>query len=101
MKRLLILTASAAAIAAGAAIAQDKELTIVSWGGAYSKSQIEAYHKPYTEKTGVNILNEDKSANALAGIRSQVEAGNVTWDVVDLLQADAQRACDEGLVLEI
>ena len=101
MKRLLILTASAAAIAAGAAIAQDKTLTIVSWGGAYSNSQIKAYHEPYTEKTGVKILNEDKSANALAGIRSQVEAGNVTWDVVDMLQADAQRACDEGLVLEV
>lgn len=101
MKRTLILTAAAAAIVAGGAIAQDKELTIVSWGGAYSKSQIEAYHKPYTEKTGVEILNEDKSANALAGIRAQVEAGNVTWDVVDMLQADAQRACDEGLVLQI
>ncbi|PSM17329.1 ABC transporter substrate-binding protein [Nitratireductor sp. StC3] len=101
MKRVLILTGTAAAIAFGGAIAQDKQLTIVSWGGAYSKSQIEAYHKPYTEKTGVEILNEDKSANALAGIRAQVEAGNVTWDVVDMLQADAQRACDEGLVMEV
>jgi len=101
MKKILLLTGSIAAIAAGAAIAQDKELTIVSWGGAYSQSQIKAYHEPYTEKTGVEILNEDKSANALAGIRSQVEAGNVTWDVVDMLQADAQRACDEGLVLEV
>lgn len=101
MKRVLILTGTVAALALGGAVAQDKQLTIVSWGGAYSKSQIEAYHKPYTEKTGVEILNEDKSANALAGIRAQVEAGNVTWDVVDMLQADAQRACDEGLVLEI
>jgi putative spermidine/putrescine transport system substrate-binding protein len=25
----------------------------------------------------------------------------VSWDIVDMLQADAQRACDEGLILEI
>ncbi|MCF3934222.1 ABC transporter substrate-binding protein [Acuticoccus sp. M5D2P5] len=83
-----------------AATAQDS-LTIVSWGGAYSESQLKAYDEPYTEKTGVQILHEDKSNQALAGIRSQVEAGNVTWDVVDMLQSDAQRACDEGLLVEI
>lgn len=102
MKRLLILTSTCAAIALSGAQAQDaKTLTIVSWGGAYTQSQINAYHDPYSKKTGVKILNEDKSANALAGVRAQVEAGNVTWDVVDMLQADAQRACDEGLVMEI
>jgi putative spermidine/putrescine transport system substrate-binding protein len=76
-------------------------MTVVSWGGAYSMSQNEAYHKPYMEKTGITILEEDKSAQALAGIRSQVESGNVTWNLVDMLQADAQRACDEGLIMEI
>lgn len=101
MKKVLLATASVAVLAAGAAMAQDKTLTIVSWGGAYSNSQLKAYDEPYTEKTGVKILHEDKSANALAGIRAQVNAGNVTWDIVDMLQADAQRACDEGLVLEI
>ena len=24
------------------------ELTVVSWGGAYTKSQVKAYHEPYT-----------------------------------------------------
>jgi putative spermidine/putrescine transport system substrate-binding protein len=85
-------------VAVGAAVAQDQTLTIVSWGGAYSQSQIKAYHEPYTEKTGVEILNEDKSVNALASIGAQVAADNVTWDVVDMFQADAQRACDEGLI---
>ncbi|MEW5422760.1 extracellular solute-binding protein [Amorphus sp. 3PC139-8] len=93
---------AASVVALAAAHAQDdKTLTIVSWGGAYTHSQDEAYHKPYAEKTGTKILQEDKSAQALAGIRSQVEAGNVTWDVVDMLQADAKRACDEGLIMEI
>ena len=100
LKQLLIGTA-ASLLAVSAASAQSDPLTIVSWGGAYSESQLKAYDEPYTKKTGVEILHEDKSNQALAGIRSQVEAGNVTWDVVDMLQADAQRACDEGLVLPI
>jgi hypothetical protein len=29
------------------------------------------------------------------------EAGNTTWDVVDVVAADAMRLCDEGLALEI
>ena len=64
-------------------------------------SQHKAYDEPFTKKTGVKILNVDKSADGLAGIRSQVEANNVTWNIVDLLQADAQRACDEGLIMRI
>ncbi|MBZ8132495.1 extracellular solute-binding protein [Afifella sp. IM 167] len=101
MKRILPILAATALIPAAALAAEGDQLTIVSWGGAYTNSQVKAYHEPYSEKTGTEIFNEDKSANALAGIRSQVEAGNVTWDVVDMLQADAQRACDEGLIMRI
>jgi len=73
------------------------ELTVVSWGGAYTKSQVEAYHKPYIEKTGVKINSEDYNGG-IAEIKAQVEAGNVTWDIVDVELSDAIRACDEGLL---
>jgi len=99
--KILGLVAAGAVAASAVAVAQEKSLTIVSWGGAYTESQVRAYHEPYSQKTGVKIYNSDKSANALAGIRSQVEADNVTWNVVDMLQGDAQRACDEGLLMEI
>lgn len=102
MKKLTAAVVGAVALAGATAVAQQVEsLTIVSWGGAYTQSQINAYHEPFTENTGIRILNEDKSAEGLAGIRSQVEAGNVTWNLVDMLQGDAIRACDEGLVVEI
>ena len=100
MLRHLAIGTALTVIAVSGASAQDT-LTVVSWGGAYTMSQEKAYSEPFTEKTGIKIFNEDKSNEALAGIRSQVEAGNVTWNVVDMLQADAQRACDEGLVMEI
>lgn len=82
---------------AGAASADT--LTIVSWGGAYTKSQIEAYHKPWMAKTKDTINSEDYNGG-LAEIRAQVEAGNVTWDLVDVELSDAVRGCDEG-ILEI
>lgn len=77
--------------------AQDP-LNVVSWGGAYTMSQEEAYSKPWTEQTGQRIVNIDRSATGLAGLRAQVEAGNVTWDLVDMLPADAKIACAEGLI---
>jgi len=73
-------------------------LNIVSWGGAYTASQQKAYHEPWMAKTGDKIINVDKSGAALAGLRAQVEAGNVSWDVVDILPSDAIVACDEGLI---
>ena len=76
-------------------------MTIVSWGGAYSKSQLRAYHEPYTAGSGTEIVNDESSAEAVAKLRAMNEAGNVTWDVVDVVAADAIRLCDEGLALEI
>jgi len=70
--------------------------TVTSWGGAYTKSQMEAYHKPYTAKTGIKINSEDYNGG-LAEIRAQVQAGNITWDVVDVEQQDLLAGCDEGL----
>ncbi len=100
MTKLLAGTAIGLAMAAGSFAANAAEITVVSWGGAYTKSQVEAYHKPYIEKTGTKINSEDYNGG-IAEIKAQVEAGNVTWDVVDVELSDAIRACDEGLLEEI
>ena len=94
-----LMATTALTFAAGTVTAE--EMTIVSWGGAYSKSQRLAYHEPYTAKSGVTIINDDSSAEAVAKLRAMDEAGNVTWDVVDVVAADAMRLCDEGLAMEI
>jgi len=102
LKRSVVASAVAAVSFTGINVAQAEDtFTVVSWGGAYTKSQERAYSEPWTEKTGTKFLHEDKSGTALAGIRSQVEADNVTWDLVDILEGDSLIACDEGLVEEI
>jgi putative spermidine/putrescine transport system substrate-binding protein len=53
------------------------------------------------EMTGVTIINDESSAEAVSKLRAMNEAGNITWDVVDVVAADALRLCDEGLAMEI
>lgn len=105
MKLIKILTSSTAlTVVATAAVADAhmvNEMTIVSWGGAYSASQQAAYHDPYMEMTGVTIINDESSSEAVAKLRAMNEAGNITWDLVDVEAADAIRLCDEGLAMEI
>ena len=91
----LVATALVLGIASAAPAAES--LTVVSWGGAYTHSQVKAYHEPFAKKTGVKILSEDYNGG-LAQVKAQVESGNVTWDVVDLELSDAIRGCDEGLL---
>jgi putative spermidine/putrescine transport system substrate-binding protein len=86
-------------LACGVASAAES-LTVVSWGGAYTRSQVKAYHEPFTKKTGIAILSEDYNGG-LAQIKAQVDAGNVRWDLVDLELSDAVRGCDEGLLERI
>lgn len=95
--RLLATSALIGGVAATAAAAQDKEVVVMGWGGAYTTSQVEGYHKPFAAATGVKVVSVD-SDNPAAPIKQQVEAGNVSIDVASLEYADAIRLCDEGLL---
>jgi putative spermidine/putrescine transport system substrate-binding protein len=98
--KLGIATAGALGVTAGAAAAID--LTVISWGGAYSQSQINAYHDPYmAQNPDVNFIYDESAAEAVAKLRAMSEADNVTWDLVDVLASDAIRLCDEGLAIEL
>lgn len=101
LRTTLIVATSMALMGSAAAQDMADSMTIVSWGGAYTASQDNAYHKPYAEKTGITIVNDDSAAEAVAKLRAMNEAGNVTWDLVDVVASDAMRLCDEGLALEI
>ncbi len=96
MKKVTTLLAAALATAVGVANAADT-ITVVSWGGAYTKSQVEAYHKPWMAATGNTVVSEDYNGG-LAEVKAQVDANNVKWDLVDVELSDAIRGCDEGLL---
>jgi putative spermidine/putrescine transport system substrate-binding protein len=100
-----LLASTAVAVSTAAAVtAQDmaNSMTLVSWGGAYQNSQVKAYAEPYKEMNpDLEIVWDESSNEAVAKLRAMDEAGNVTWDVVDVVAADALRLCDEGLAMEI
>ncbi len=96
------IMAGTAAILAMASTAYSADMTIVSWGGAYSASQQAAYSDPYMKAhPDINIINDESSNEAVAKLRAMEEAGNLTWDLVDVEGPDSQRLCDEGLAMEI
>ncbi|TDL81284.1 extracellular solute-binding protein [Palleronia sediminis] len=114
--KTLMMSSAALAVATTGAFAQDgqtpnspvagepmaDEITIVSWGGAYQDSQLKAYVEPYQEMhPEVTIVWDESSSEAVAKLRAMDEAGNLSWDLVDVTAADAMRLCDEGLAMEV
>ena len=91
------LTAYAVAgvLAFGAAAAR-ADITVVSWGGAYTLSQQKAYGEGWEKKTGKKIHWVDYNGD-LAEVRAQVETGEILWDVLDLFAREARTGCEEGL----
>ena len=76
------------------------EITFASWPGPYMRSQMLGFVRPYEEQSKVQV-NVASYNGGIHEIRDQVESANVTWDVVDLTQADSLRACNEGLLERI
>ncbi len=74
------------------------DITFVSWGGAYTASQQKAYIDTYDKGSSITVENYN---GGLGEIKAQVEAGNVTWDVVDVLPDQAITGCDEGLFVKV
>ena len=96
----IVSCALVAALAMSSNGVKAESLTAVSWGGAYTKSQVEAYHKPFEKKTGIKMNSEDYNGG-LAEVKAQVQAKNVIWDLVDVELSDAVKGCDEGILERI
>lgn len=81
-------------LSAASALAED--ITFVSQGGAYQEAQSKAILEPAAKKLGLT-LKQDSSPKAYPIIKTQVESGKVSWDVVDLPTGDCIRGEQEGL----
>lgn len=70
----------AAALTLVAHAAAANEMVFVSWGGAYQEAIRNAWIKPFAEKTGIEVLEENDPETAK--IKAMIDTGSVTWDVV-------------------
>ncbi|QJP15761.1 ABC transporter substrate-binding protein [Starkeya sp. ORNL1] len=97
-RRVLLVATSFLALSLPASAADS--LTVVTFGGAFENAVTKAYFEPFTAKTGISIVKEQYDGG-LAKLRGMVEAGNTTWDVIDLESNDAIAGCDEGLLQKL
>ncbi len=81
--------------------AQDAPLVIATWGGAYTDALTAAFAEPFTAQTGTPVQFVDAPGGFNAMLEAQAEAGNVTWDIVDLGEEDAVAMIDAGLLQPI
>ena len=78
----------------GGAAARD--LTVVSWGGAYQDAQKKVYFEPFTAATKIPLTDESWDGG-IGVLRAKVEAGNAPWDVVQVESEELALGCEEGL----
>lgn len=74
-----MLVGIAVGVGTPVAWAQQKTLTISSWGGAFQKAQREAWFNLVEKELGV-VIKED-STSGIADVRAQVASGKPTWDL--------------------
>ncbi|MCX4430681.1 MULTISPECIES: extracellular solute-binding protein [Streptomyces] len=71
-------------------------VTVTSYGGSYNDQLTKTLLKPFEKKTGVrpSLL----ANTSLAGLKAQVQSGDVQWDIVELTAPEYLQAVDEGLL---
>lgn len=90
----------AAAIGLAWLVPAHAEITVTTWAGPYIESQQKAYGATWDNGGNANI-NWQTYKGGLDTIRKQIESGDVTWDVVDVLPSDARVGCAEGLFAKL
>lgn len=71
-------------------------LTVVNFGGASGIAQKKAYFDAYEKATGTPVTQVEYHGEQ-APIQAMVQAGRVTWDVVEVEGPDLHRGCAAGL----
>jgi len=73
-------------------------LSVTSWGGEYQDAQTRALFEPFERLTGAKV---DVSLTDLDALRADVEAGEVSIDVCDVLAEDVLPLANLGVIGDI
>lgn len=88
---------SSSLLGAGLLLASSAQaLTVISFGGASGDAMQKAYYEPFKEKNKAELTPGDYNGE-FSKIRSMVETGNVSWDVVEVEAPELTRGCFEGV----
>jgi putative spermidine/putrescine transport system substrate-binding protein len=98
-KLALGFAATFTAVTALASVASARDLTVVSWGGAYQDVQKKVYFEPF--KASGTAMNDESWDGGVGVLRAKVQGGASTWDVVQVESDELALGCDEGLFEKI
>ncbi len=90
---------AALALVLGTVTAQARDLTVVSWGGAYQDAQRKAIFEPYMQETGRKLV-EDSWNGGIGALRAKAE-GPPAWDVVQVEADELVLGCEEGILVPL
>ncbi len=94
---VLLAGTSALALKSAPALAEEKQLVFVNWGGDAVKAYDKAYCAPFTADTGV-VVKQDTTGPTEGAIAAQVKSGKPAWDVVDTDPFSAQALGRQGMI---
>ncbi|MFN7001572.1 MAG: ABC transporter substrate-binding protein, partial [Elioraea tepidiphila] len=95
-RRSILKGAIAASVLPLAARAQGRDLTVVSWGGAYQDAQREVFFRPFQQQTRTRLLEETWDGG-IGVLRSRIASGANTWDIVQVESEELLIGAEEGL----
>ena len=73
-KTMSFVIAAAASLLVWTAV-QARDLSVVSWGGAYQDAQREVYFVPFMDKTKIK-LTEENWDGGVGTLRAKIQGGN-------------------------
>jgi len=100
LKTMLCALAALGGAALTTAPAQARDLTVVSWGGAYQEAQKKVYFEPFRKTVGIP-MNDESWDGGIGVLRAKVQGGASTWDIVQVEAEELPLGCEEGLFVEL
>lgn len=99
-RRGLLAGSGGAALSAGlmarARAQSARDLTVVSWGGAYQDAQRAVYFRPWMAARDQRMLEETWDGG-VGVLRAKLQSGANTWDLVQVESEELLIGTDEGL----
>ena len=63
------------------ASAQTKEVVVQTFGGTFGAAGRAAFYDPFTEATGIKVIDVSSTTDFLGKIAAQIKSGKIEWDV--------------------
>ncbi len=81
-------------------LAQARDFTVASWGGALQEAQRQVYFAPFSKLTNIHV-QEDVYDGGWGKFKAMIDTKQYVWDVVNVESGEMQRGCEEGAFLKI